>query len=123
MSVDDLTPQEIAAALAARRELGPEYEHEIAASMAERFERQVAAQVAARSGASLAPSGTRSESLEIEQAKTSRRVGIGSLIAGASVTIAVTGSATSDSRSVLVTWLGIAVVNLAVNLGGRRHRR
>ena len=45
MTAADLTPQEIAAALAARRELGPEYEDPIAASLADRVEREIAARV------------------------------------------------------------------------------
>lgn len=45
MTTADLTPEEIAAALAARRELGPEYEAAVAASMADRIEREIAARV------------------------------------------------------------------------------
>ena len=50
MTVDELTPQEVAAALAARRELGPEYEHEIAAALADRMQRRIDSEVLARTG-------------------------------------------------------------------------
>jgi hypothetical protein len=50
MTVEDLTRQEIAAALAVRRELGPDCGHEIAAAKADRLERRIDAEVAARTG-------------------------------------------------------------------------
>lgn len=124
MTVDELTPQEIAAALAARRELGPEYEHEIAASLADKIQRRIDAEVLARTGgagARPAEPAERSGELAVADAITVRATALGSLIAGTAVTICCSGP-NSTPAVVPVAWAGIMVVNLAVNFGRRRRR-
>ncbi|GAA2020665.1 hypothetical protein GCM10009839_16790 [Catenulispora yoronensis] len=149
MTVDDLTPQEIAAALAARRELGPDYEHEIAAALADRMERRIDAEVAARTGADQksgpsprdgrgallgraghagtggaggsAGAGDRHD-VEIADSVTARWTALGSLAAGTIVTVSSSGNAYNPSV-VGATWFGIIMINLAVGLGRRRRRR
>jgi hypothetical protein len=119
VSAADLTPEEIAAALAARRELGPEYEDAIAASLADRVEREIAARVSA---ASFPPEGRR----EAERAYGrpardgggSRAIGIMSLIMGIPVTAIV---APKGVASIAVAWGGIALVNMAHAFGRRRN--
>ena len=124
MTVDELTPQEIAAALAARRELGPEYEHEIAASLADKMQRRIDAEVLARTGggagrpAEPAPSP---DELAVADAITSRVTAVGSLIAGTAVTICCSGPG-STPAVVPMAWAGIMVINIAVNVGRRRRR-
>ncbi|NUR59032.1 MAG: hypothetical protein HOV87_10215 [Catenulispora sp.] len=120
MTVDDLTPQEIAAALAARRELGPDYEREIAASLADRMQARIDAEVAARTGAGEKSAPSPRHDLEIADSVTARWTALGSLAAGTIVTLAT--SDTSDHGALSATWFGIIVINVAVNLGRRRRR-
>ncbi|WP_344662678.1 hypothetical protein [Catenulispora subtropica] len=122
MTVDDLTPQEIAAALAARRELGAEYEREIAASLAERMQRRIDSEVAARTGGEEKSAPSPRHDLEIVDSVTARWTALGSLAAGTIVTVASSGTS-SDHGAISATWFGIIVINVAVNLGRRRRRR
>jgi len=110
MTVDELTPQEIAAALAARRELGPEYEHEIAASLAEKMRRRIDSEV-----------GARTDGGAVADAVTSRWTALGSLAAGTVVTVCCSGP---DSTPAVVPMAsaGIMVINVAVNVGRRRRQ-
>jgi hypothetical protein len=124
MTVDELTPQEIAAALAARKELGPDYEHEIAASLADRMQRRIDSEVLARTGgAGAAESGSRRrDEAEIADAVTARWTALGSLAAGTAVTMACSGP-NSTPAVIPVAWAGIMVINVAVNVGRRRRRK
>jgi hypothetical protein len=125
MTVDELTPQEIAAALAARKELGPEYEHEIAASLADKMQRRIDAEVLARTGGAgggrAAEPASSLDELAVADAITSRVTAVGSLVAGAAVTIACSGPG-STPVVVPMAWAGIMVINVAVNVGRRRRR-
>lgn len=118
MTTADLTPQEIAAALAARRELGPEYEDAIAASLADRVEREIAARVdAARNPPPPAPRQHEARS----GGNDSRWIATASLIAGIPVTGIVAGTSHGNVFAIAVAWGGIALVNMA-HAFGRRHR-
>ncbi|WP_194925067.1 hypothetical protein [Catenulispora pinisilvae] len=140
MTVDDLTPQEIAAALAARRELGPEYEHEIAAALADKMERRIDAEVQARTAAgggvgvgfgggtgtgpgreAAAEPTTGQHQLALADAMTARVTAVASLIAGTAVTLGVSGQ-DQQHGVVSIAWFGIMVINVAVNFGRRRRR-
>jgi len=121
MTVDELTPQEIAAALAARRELGPEYEHEIAASLADKVQRRIDSEVLARTGGQPEDVPRQRTEADLADAVTARWTAIGSLAAGTAVTIACSG-ANSTPAVVPVAWLGIMVINVAVSVGRRRRR-
>jgi phage protein D len=121
MTVDELTPHEIAAALAARRELGPEYEHEIAASLADKVQRRIEESAAsAASAAASAAAATRDE-IAAADSVTARWTALGSLTAGTAITICCSGP-NSTPAVVPVAWAGIMVINVAVNLGRRRRR-
>lgn len=122
MTVDELTPQEIAAALAARRELGPDYEREIAASLADKMQRRIDAEVLARSGRAEAAGAAVRDDSAVADAVTARWTALGSLAAGTAITLGA--AAGPEPHGVVpVAWFGIAVINLAVNLGRRRRRR
>jgi hypothetical protein len=131
MTAADLTPQEIAAALAARRELGPEYEDPIAASLADRVEREIAARVGAAQNlnqgqnpnltltpqaAPPAPRVRRSA-----ESADSRWIATASLVTGIPVTGIVAGTSHGNVAAIAVAWAGIALVNMA-HAFGRRHR-
>jgi len=113
---DDDGRADAAAALAARRELGPDYEDDIAAGLAERME-----QLAALRSAELRHAGE----LELlraapeHRAQTQRFVlGLVSLTASIPVTaIAATHGGLVETA---VCWAGIVGVNLAHTLGRRR---
>ena len=116
MTAAELTPEEIAAALAARRELGPEYEDAIAASMADRIEREIAARV----DAGRIP--TKRERREHEPHSGDRSatfLAAASLIAGIPITGIVAGTSHGNVFAIGVAWLGIALVNTAHALGRR----
>jgi hypothetical protein len=111
----ELTPNEIAADLAARRELGPEYEDAIAASMADRIEREIAARVdAGRIPAKL----ERREHEPHSADRSATFLAAASLVAG----IPITGVAGTNNGNVFalgVAWLGIVLVNTAHALDRR----
>ncbi len=117
MTAADLTPEEIAAALAARRELGPEYEDAIATSLAERMEREIAARVDAVRNPPAPPPAAR----DARGSNDSRWIAISSLIAGIPVTGIVAGTSHGNVFAIAVAWGGIALVNMA-HAFGRRHR-
>ena len=122
MTVDELTPQEISAALAARRELGAEYEHEIAASLADKMQRRIDSEVLARTGgAEAADAPRRRYDADVADAVTARWTAVGSLAAGTAVTICCSGP-NSTPAVVPMAWVGMMVINVAVNLGRRRRR-
>ena len=119
MTAADLTPEEIAAALAARRELGPEYEDAIAASLADRVEREIAARVDAARSPAPRPAPRQAEPRG--GSNDSRWIATASLIAGIPVTGIVAGTSHGNVFAIAVAWGGIALVNMAHALG-RRHR-
>lgn len=129
MTVDELTPQEIAAALAARKELGPDYEHEIAASLADRIQRRIDSEVLARTGGAGAGAGAgaaseaprRRDESDLADAVTARWTALASLAAGTAVTVS-SGGPHSTPAVVPMAWIGIMVINVAVNVGRRKRR-
>lgn len=125
MTVDELTPQEIAAALAARKELGPDYEHEIAASLADRIQRRIDSEVLARTGGAGAGAASeaprRRDESDLADAVTARWTALASLAAGTAVTVS-SGGPHSTPAVVPMAWIGIMVINVAVNVGRRKRR-
>lgn len=118
MTTADLTPEEIAAALAARRELGPEYEDAIAASMADRIEREIAARVDAARNPTKRERREREPRVSDHDRSTTWLAGA-SLIAGIPITGIVAGTSHGNVFAIGVAWLGIALVNTAHALGRR----
>lgn len=123
----DLTPQEIASALAARRELGPDYEEAIAAALAEKMAKEINARVnaelVAQNGSATArqerPS-RREQRSEHGPRDSSSVVAIASLIAGIPITAIVAGTSSGNVFAIGIAWVGIGLVNVAHSLG-RRH--
>ena len=114
MTAAELTPDEIAAALAARRELGPEYEDAIAASMADRIEREITARVEA----GRIPVKAERRPREPHAADRSATwLASASLVAGIPITAIVAGTSHGNVFAIGVAWLGIALVNTAHALG------
>jgi hypothetical protein len=112
------TRRDVDAALAARMELGPDYEEHVAAGLADRVEELVAYRTAELRLA-------RSEgSAELELERSSRRqrfvLGIISLGTGIPITAIAANSVDPSLLGVAVAWAGIVGVNV-VNARGRKH--
>ena len=109
--------RDVEAALAARRELGPEYDEAVAAGLAERIDELVAIRVAD----SRADVSERQLDREDERSSRSQRLvlGIISIGGGIPVTAITSGSVVMTA----VAWAGIVGVNVAAAWGARRHRR
>jgi hypothetical protein len=118
MTAVELTPEEIAAALAARRELGPEYEDAIAASLADRFEREVAARVDATRIPPKPPQPTPDP--HVSDARAATWIAATSLVVGIPITGIVAGTSHGNIFAIFVAWIGIALVNVAYASGRRR---
>lgn len=111
---------EVEAAIAARRELGSEYEEHVAASLAERVEQLAAIRIADdRSAAEL-------ERLRVADEKSSRTqrfvLGIVSLGAGIPITAISAINVEPGLLGVAISWAGIVGVNAVHALSGRRRR-
>lgn len=114
------TQRDVEAALAARRELGPEYDEHIAAGLAERVE-----QLAAYRSAELRQVA-KAERSDLEFARTSQQqsfvLGIISLGVGIPITAISANAVDPGLLGIAVSWAGIVGVNLAHRLGTRRGR-
>jgi hypothetical protein len=119
----DLTPEEIAAVLAARRRRDP-LEDEIPASLAARLDREVAARVEVE----LAARGAGAPSAEIHVAKKRDRgndgrvLGITSMIFGIPLMGIVEGTSHGNILGAAIVMAGIAAVNFAHGLGRHKDR-
>jgi len=119
ITADEETRRDTQAALAARRELGPEYDEHIAASLADRVE-----QLAAYRTAELRQQTqvTQAETGEEKSARTQRFV-LGIVSLGAGIPITAISSHESGLLGLAVAWAGIVGVNAVHALTGRSRRR
>lgn len=111
---DGLEHHDIEAALAARSELGPAYEPAIVESLAEKIEAAIETRVDAR-----VAQGHKSEHLDAQRGEHQMVLGIVSLGTGIPITAIAQGEGLAG---VLIAWTGIAAVNVAHALQGRRRR-
>lgn len=116
---DAETRRESEAALAARRELGPDYQDEVAAGLADRVEQLVAIRTAELRQQAAQDSEARSLSRTAQHQRFV--LGIISLGAGIPVTAIAANSVDQGLAGVLVAWAGIVGVNVAAGLGNRRR--
>lgn len=112
--------RDVEAALAARRELGPDYEDQVAAGLAERVDELVALRMADTRGE------VSERQLDREDARMSQRhrfvLGIISLGAGVPITAIAATNVEPGAIGVAISWLGIVGVNVAAAWNGRRRR-
>jgi hypothetical protein len=111
----DLDRQEAEATLEARRELGADYEPALVDSFVEKIETAIDVRVDTRM-AEL----RRHDKVEGQRQKQQMALGIVSLGTGIPIT-ALAGSLGDGLPGVLVAWAGIATVNMAYALQGRRR--
>ncbi|GAB3738673.1 hypothetical protein GCM10028864_00860 [Microlunatus parietis] len=111
--------RDAAAAMAARHELGPEFDEQIAAGLAERME-----QLAYHRGVELQEQHrtARAEEAAERSTRTQRfALGIVSLGAGIPIT-AISTLVDPPIVGILISWGGIVAVNVVHALSGRRRR-
>jgi hypothetical protein len=107
--------RDVEAALAARRELGPEYDDQVAAGLADRIDELVAIRLADQRGE---VSERQAEREDANSSRTQRFVlGIISIGGGIPITAISSGSVVMTA----VAWAGIVGVNVAAAWGSRRH--
>ena len=108
--------RDVEAALGARRELGPDYEDAVAASLAERVEELVAR----RTGQlEVTPEDRQHERTE-EKADGDGRFIIALVSLGAGIPI--TGIVHDSVATTAIAWAGLVGINVAAALKGRRRR-
>lgn len=112
--------RETEAALAARRELGAEFDDHIAAGLAERVE-----QLAQQRSAQLEQQQGRAQSeAEAERMTRNQRFALGIVSLGAGIPLTAIGANLIEPPliGVLISWGGIVAVNAIHALGSRRNR-
>jgi hypothetical protein len=118
MAEPESTREDLQAAVAARRELGRDYEDAVLDSFLDRVDRSIAARVDARVAERL-PAALRSTGQSRGGADPGLVLGLASVVTGIPIT-AIAGG-TSGVEGIIVAWAGISVVNLA-HAWGRRLR-
>lgn len=112
------TRRDIDAAIAARRELGPEYEEHVAAGLAERVE-----QLAAMRTAELRVAAEGPKEPDAERSARSQSFVLGIISLGAGIPITAIAADSAHLPGIAVAWLGIIGVNVANSLSRRPRRR
>jgi hypothetical protein len=117
---EESSRDDVAAAIGARRELGPDYEDAVIDSFVARLDRQIAErvdqQVAERIGGRDKPTAT----APAAETKDSSAFVVSLVSLGAGIPITAIASSETGVVGLLVSWAGIAAVNIAYALG--RHR-
>lgn len=124
-SAPDLTPEEIAAILAARRRNAP-VEDQLPPSLTARLDREVAARVdaelAARAGGMPVPGPATVQVVKQKEKSTDGRVvGVASLVTGIPLMGIVEGTSHGSLLGATIVMAGVVLVNFAGAIG--RHRR
>jgi hypothetical protein len=104
------------ALLEVRRELGPSYDAALVDSFADRMERAIAERVDAQLA-------ERRHQREQVDSRDSKQLALGIVSLGCGIPITAIAAGISDLPGIFVAWSGIAVVNAAYALGGRRRLR
>jgi hypothetical protein len=116
--MSEIPREELSATLAARRELGPEYDTALVESLAERVEQVVQARVAAQQVAAPPPPPAPSMALSAGQ-----RVAIAAISLGVAIPCMAIAGDVAGVAGVAITWAGIAVVNVAAAISPGLGRR
>ncbi|GIH28286.1 hypothetical protein Aph01nite_65960 [Acrocarpospora phusangensis] len=110
---------DLRATIAARRDLGPEYEAALTESFLNRIEATIAAQVAAEASRRLPNPKERARE---DRAEGGRALGLA--LGSLGIAIPLTGAAAVGAGlpGIITAWTGIVLVNFAYALGRRRNR-
>ena len=125
-AVPDLTPEEIAAVLEARRHRMP-VEDELPASLTARLDREVAARVDAELAGRVGVPGVAGTPVvqvvkHKEKSTDGRVVGVASLITAIPMLGIVEGTSKGSLLGAMIVMGGVVLVNMAHALGRRRRR-
>jgi hypothetical protein len=112
------TRRDVEAALAARRELGPEYGDQVAEGLADRVEQLVAYRTAELRHTT----GRESGSVDLERTAMKQRFVTTIVSLGAGIPITAIAVGAGGLRETAICWLGIVGVNAAQAWGARRRR-
>lgn len=113
------TTSQVRAAMAARAELGPDYDEAIAAGLAERVEELVAYRTAELRHADEAAKEDRTD---LRRGNSNRFV-LGIVSLGAGIPISAISASSADLPGLMVAWAGIVGVNAVFAWGNRGKRR
>jgi hypothetical protein len=117
---EESSRDDVAAAIGARRELGPDYEDAVIDSFVARLDRQIAErvdqQVAERVGGRVDPPAAQPAA----ETKDSSAFVVSLVSLGAGIPITAVSSSEAGVAGLIVSWAGIAAVNFAYALGRRR---
>ncbi|MFF5259440.1 hypothetical protein ACFY4C_10890 [Actinomadura viridis] len=113
MTTPRLPRDDLAAALAARRELGPDYDDAFVETLAGRIEATLAARAAAPAGRGFPMGAPRSRS----ERNSALALAIVSLVAA--VPLSAIGAVNAGVPGLLITWAAIVLVNLIHGLRSR----
>jgi hypothetical protein len=115
--MDQLAQEDIAAAAAAHRELGRDYDDAVAQSLVERIGEEIDKRVDARLGQTGDAPARRHRSGELTRPGRSSfdavLLALGSMIVGGFISANVLSSNRGDTALVAVIWVAIAVINIA----------
>jgi hypothetical protein len=105
---------EAEASLAARHELGPEYEPAIVDAFVDRLDKAIDARVAEQVAEHLGPSRRAPDN--------NGNLALAIVSLGCGIPITAIAGGTADLAGILVAWAGIAVVNISYAVSGRPRR-
>jgi hypothetical protein len=107
MSTSELPREDLAASLAARRELGPDYDAAFVEAVAERIERAAAVR--------------RPVVAENEKGERAVALTVACVSLGVSIPVSAIAAIQTGLAGLAVVWLALAVINVAFALRPRRH--
>ncbi len=110
----EFSREELSASLAARRELGQEYEPAVVDALAERVEQAIQARVEARLA-------ERPPAASVVALSPGQRLAVISISLGAAIPCTAIAGALTGLPGVVAVWVGVALTNVAVALGPLRR--
>jgi hypothetical protein len=117
--MSEIPREELSATLAARHELGPEYDTALIDSLAERVEQVVKARVAAVQQAPPPPPVAPALPVTFSAAQ---RLAVVAISLGVAIPCTAVAGDVAGLAGVIATWAGIAIVNIAAAVPGRGGR-
>lgn len=123
MSTEPLPRDDVAASVAAMRELGSDYDDAVADALAERLEQTIDARIEQRLQAQgVAPVARTSQTVHRGEDSTVAyrfALAIGSMVLAVPLTAITAGAA--GGTAVIAVWIAIALINIVFVLGTRRR--
>lgn len=122
MNAEPLSRDEVAAALATGRDLGPDYDHAVADALAEHLEHTIDQRVESRLAERPAAAPAPRPGQDLKIAGLRFAMAVVPMVLAVPLTYIASQSADEAGAAVFALWLGIAAVNAVFLLGTRRPR-